>query len=123
MKLSARQWLIGVSGIALALSLSLMLVAKLYNPFTYYFVFIAGIVFVGSLFERVRYKKLENENPGPGWQETQERFIDPETNECVTVFFNPTNGERRYVAKGSPVVRSGDGAINDSSKRMRPEPD
>ena len=102
MKLTARQWLIGVSGTALALALSLMFVANLYNPFTYYFVFIAGIFFVGSLIERVRYKQLETENPGPGWQETEERFIDPETKKCVTVFFNPANGERRYVAKGNP---------------------
>ena len=102
MKFSARQWLIGASAIALALSLSLMLVANLYNPFTYYLVFITGIVFVGSLVERFRYKKLENKDPGPGWQETEERFIDPETKQCVTVFFNPTKGERRYVAKGGP---------------------
>jgi hypothetical protein len=102
MKLSARQWLIGVSATALALALSLIFVAGLYNPFTYYLVFIAAIFFVGSLFERVRYKKLENEDPGPGWEETEERFIDPETKKCVTVFFNPANGERRYVAKGTP---------------------
>jgi hypothetical protein len=82
--------------------LSLIFVANLYNPFTYYFAFIAGILFVGSLFERVRYKKLENADPGPGWRETDERFIDPETKQSVTVFFNPTSGERRYVAKGSP---------------------
>jgi hypothetical protein len=102
MKFSARQWLIAVSAIALALTLSLIFVAHLYTPFTYYLAFIAGIFFVGSLFERVRYKKLENADPGPDWRETEERFIDPETKECVTVVFNPTSGERRYVAKSNP---------------------
>jgi hypothetical protein len=101
MKFSARHWLIAVSGTAFALALLLILFANLYNPFTYYLAFITGIFFVGSLFERVRYKKLENADPGPGWRETDERFIDPETKECVTVFFNPSNGERRYVAKGN----------------------
>jgi hypothetical protein len=47
-------------------------------------------------------KKLENADPGPDWRETEERFIDPETKECVTVVFNPTSGERRYVAKSNP---------------------
>ena len=106
MKLGARQWLIAVSATALALALSLIFVANLYNPFTYYFAFIAGIFFVGSLFERVRYKKLENADPGPGWRETEESFIDPETKQRVTVFFNPTSGERRYVAKGNPGNQS-----------------
>jgi cell division protein FtsW (lipid II flippase) len=106
MKFSARHWLIAVSGIAFALALLLIFVANLYNPFTYYFAFIAGIFFVGSLFERVRYKKLENEDPGPGWRETEERFIDPATKKRVTVFFNPSNGERRYVVKGNPNRQS-----------------
>lgn len=105
MKFRARQWLIAVSAIALALSL--ILVVNLHNLFTYYLAFIAGIFFVGSLFERVRYKKLENADPGPGWQETEERFIDPETKKRVTVFFNPTSGERRYVTKGNPGSQSG----------------
>jgi hypothetical protein len=45
MKFSARQWLIAVSAIALALTLSLIFVAHLYTPFTYYLAFIAGIFF------------------------------------------------------------------------------
>jgi hypothetical protein len=106
MRLRARQWLVAVSATALVLALSLIFLANQNNPFTYYLAFIAGILFVGSLFERVRYKKLENEDPGSGWRETEERFIDPVTNKCVTVFFNPTSGERRYVAKGDPDGQS-----------------
>jgi hypothetical protein len=75
-------------------SLLLILFANLYNPFTYYLAFITGIFFVGSVFERVRYKKLENADPGPDWRETDERFIDP------------ASGERRYVAKGKPGNQS-----------------
>jgi hypothetical protein len=49
------------------------------------------------------------------WRATPERFVDPETGRLVTVFFNATTGEGRYVAgrqsreaqegsRGSPVT-------------------
>lgn len=56
-------------------------------------------IFLGGLaVERWRYKRLGTTPPGPGWQHTAERFVDPETGKMVTVYFHPQTGERRYVA-------------------------
>jgi hypothetical protein len=58
-----------------------------------------GLILVGGLaIERWRYKPMSEARPGPDWQMTGERFIDPETGKIVTVYFHPRTGERRYVA-------------------------
>jgi hypothetical protein len=56
------------------------------------------ILLTGLLFERWRYKALTGRRPGPDWQATGERFVDPETGRLVTVYFHPATGERRYIA-------------------------
>jgi hypothetical protein len=58
----------------------------------------AAIFLVGLLIERWRYKQLSGAPPGPDWQRTDERFVDPETGKLVTVYFQPATGERRYIA-------------------------
>jgi hypothetical protein len=58
----------------------------------------AAVLLVGLLIERWRYQRLPSRPPGPEWQMTGERFVDPETGKLVTVYFRPTTGERRYVA-------------------------
>jgi len=58
----------------------------------------AAVLLVGLLIERWRYKKLAGRPPGPDWQRTDERFVDPETGKLVTVYFHPATGERRYIA-------------------------
>ena len=58
----------------------------------------AAILLVGLLIERWRYKPLAGRPPGPDWQRTDERFVDPETGKLVTVYFHPSTGERRYVS-------------------------
>jgi hypothetical protein len=55
------------------------------------------IVLIGTLFERWRYRHIE-EPPQGDWQQTGEQFIDPSTGDPVEVMFNPRTGERRYVA-------------------------
>ncbi len=55
------------------------------------------LILAGTLFERHRYKRLQDMTPGAGWTDTGERFMDPETQAPVAVFFNQTTGERRYV--------------------------
>ena len=57
----------------------------------------AVIFLVGLLIERWRYKPLADRSPGPDWQRTDERFVDPETGKLVTVYFHPATGERRYI--------------------------
>ena len=55
------------------------------------------LVLVGTLYERFRYRPLDETAPGPGWQATDERFIDDESGKRVTVYVKPDTGERRYV--------------------------
>jgi hypothetical protein len=55
------------------------------------------IVLIGTLFERWRYRRIE-EPPQGEWQRTDEQFIDPSTGNPVEVMFDPRTGERRYVA-------------------------
>jgi hypothetical protein len=52
------------------------------------------------VFEQPAYKPDEKAKPGPPWQQTDERFIDPETGKQVTVYVKPETGERRYVQTG-----------------------
>jgi hypothetical protein len=58
---------------------------------------IGVIVLIGTLFERWRYRRIEQASNGH-WQRTDEQFIDPTTGEPVEVMFDPRTGERRYVA-------------------------
>lgn len=58
----------------------------------------AVLLVVGLAIERWRYKRLAATPPGPDWQQTDERFIDPETGKLVTVYYHPATGERRYIA-------------------------
>ena len=58
----------------------------------------AAVLLLAALFERWRYKPLAARPPGPDWQMTDERFVDPETGKLVTVYFHPATGERRYIA-------------------------
>jgi hypothetical protein len=50
------------------------------------------------LFRSGGYKrKALDAPPGPGWQPTGERFVDPTTGERMEVWFQPESGERAYV--------------------------
>jgi hypothetical protein len=55
------------------------------------------VLTLGVAYERVHYKSLAASRPGPGWERTEERFIDPATGKQVTVYFRTTDGERMYV--------------------------
>jgi len=55
------------------------------------------ILTIGVIYERHRYKPLGETNPGPGWERTDERFVDPESGQLVTVYYNAATGERTYV--------------------------
>ncbi len=63
------------------------------------FVFITwGVVIVlGTVFERVIYKRVLASRPGAGWERTTERFIDDRTGKPITVYIEPKTGERAYI--------------------------
>ncbi|MGH8234221.1 MAG: hypothetical protein ACREPU_08495 [Rhodanobacteraceae bacterium] len=60
---------------------------------------------VGLAIERWRYKPVGASRPDPGWTDTGERFVDPETGLMTAVYFDPISGERHYLA-----ARPGSGA-------------
>ena len=60
-----------------------------------------AILTLAPFIERYIYKPIRPERPGPGWEETAERFIDPRSGQRVTVYFNSSTGERRYVGSGN----------------------
>jgi hypothetical protein len=62
----------------------------------------AGAVLILALaFERYVYQPVRRQPPGAGWEQTAERFVDPQSGRNVTVYFNPRTGERRYVGEGN----------------------
>jgi hypothetical protein len=56
-----------------------------------------ALMIFGLLFERYVYKPIRPEPPGPEWERTGERFVDPESGRNVSVYFNPRTGERHYA--------------------------
>lgn len=61
-----------------------------------------AIVFgLGVALERWRYKRVVPQRIEPHWQDTGERFIDPETGCTTAVYFDPRTAERHYIAAGS----------------------
>lgn len=59
---------------------------------------IGGVLALGILFERWRYRKREG-HTNALWQPTGERFVDPATGKDVEVLYDPASGERRYVER------------------------
>lgn len=56
-----------------------------------------AVLFAAVVYERFRYKPLAPLEPGPGWERTNERFVDAESGKTVTVYVEPRTGERQYV--------------------------
>jgi len=56
------------------------------------------LLVVGTVYERVHYKRIEAARPGPGWRATDEKFIDEATGQPVTVYIETATGERKYVS-------------------------
>ena len=54
---------------------------------------------LGIVYERVRYKSLARKRPGPGWQRTGERVVDPETGNMAAAYFRPSDDKQMYVEK------------------------
>jgi hypothetical protein len=90
-----RAVLLGLGALALVCGL-IGLAAGVASPMLVFGIWGALIV-IALLIERVAYKPLVAKAPGPGWQRTDERFVDDETGATVTVFVEPGTGERAYV--------------------------
>ena len=64
---------------------------------------VMGVVIVGGLMlERHRYRAIADQpSSAPGWEMTRERFVDPGTEELMTVWYNRRTGKRLYVRSGN----------------------
>ena len=59
---------------------------------------VAVLVLIWVLFRNGGYKRRPlDAPPGPDWQLTDERFVDPSSSETLDVWFHPPSGERAYV--------------------------
>jgi hypothetical protein len=84
---------IGITALVIAIAL---LIAGHYFPFGVPLTFV-GVGLILSLIYDIRYKPASRRPAGPGWVDTGERFIDPETKRRVAVFTRPETGERDYI--------------------------
>lgn len=62
-----------------------------------------GAILLLTAWLEPRYRGATPGPSGPRWQTTGERFLDEESGEWLEVWFDPGNGERRYV----PMARDG----------------
>lgn len=68
---------------------------------------IGGVVLiVGLAIERWRYKPIRQTRPAPGWTDTGERFVDPETGQLTAVYFDAAKAERHYLAVPGSTPRA-----------------
>ena len=58
------------------------------------------VLLLAVVFERWRYQRSDDAGGGE-WQETDERFVDPETGREVQVLYQPSTGKRRYLPVGN----------------------
>jgi hypothetical protein len=63
-----------------------------------------GVIVLGTLFERWRYKNRNASRAGD-WQPTGERFVDPGTGKDVEVLYDPQSGERKYQTTAEGYTR------------------
>ena len=66
------------------------------DPVAWPWLIVAGVLVIGTVFER-RYRNNTGGAPmGQGWEPTEERFRDETSGRLVTVWYNRATGERRY---------------------------
>jgi hypothetical protein len=75
------------------------LLASTWDPVAWPWVVVAGLLVIGTAFER-RYHN-QGGAMGPNWEPTEERFRDESSGRLVTVWYNRVTGERRYDEGGA----------------------
>jgi hypothetical protein len=65
---------------------------------------VGAIAILTALLEPI-YGRANGKPDGKGWRPTDEKFVDPETGKLVTVWFDSSSGERRYVEENEAVPR------------------
>jgi hypothetical protein len=91
-----RVFVIIASGLLLVFALAATLMGQT-RPAAVALVVWPALVLFAMLFERYRYKSALSAPPGPDWEPTAEKFIDPSTGHALTVYVQPSTGKRAYV--------------------------
>jgi hypothetical protein len=92
-----RAFVIGVAAVAFVVFCVLGVVV---HPALFYEAFGALVVLLAALFEARRYRARVSSAGAAGWQNTDEKFVDPTTGRLMQVRYNPRTGERDYVDVG-----------------------
>ncbi len=87
----------GVLALAALTTLAGVLLIAVAGPAAIQLLVFGVLLLVGTVFERVVYKRVAPGPPGGRFQRTAERFHDPATGAPVTVYADPATGERAYV--------------------------
>jgi membrane protein implicated in regulation of membrane protease activity len=90
-----RAFVIGLFSVAVVVFLVL---GVLVHPYFYLQAFGSAVVLVAAIFEARRYRSRVTTTAG--WQDTDEKFLDPTTGRLMRVRYNPRTGERDYVEVG-----------------------
>jgi hypothetical protein len=93
-----------IAAAAILTCVGIALIACGFHALGWRALFVGVVVLIGTLFERWRYRRIEEPSNGR-WQRTDEQFIDPSTGDPVEVMFDPGTGERRYVAGKSRAAK------------------
>lgn len=86
-----------VLGVAIVLTVLSAVMMRWIGPPAIAWVIVGSLLVVGTLLERVRYKRLADHAPDGRFERTTERFRDPTTGQVVDVYVDPKTGERAYV--------------------------
>jgi hypothetical protein len=100
-----RSALLGIGALLVALGVGLSLGFGL--PAGLGAIGVGCVLLLSLLIERHRYKQILDAPPGPEWQPTGERFVEPGNDAQVAVYYHPRTGRRSYVrihsnADGTP---------------------
>jgi FtsP/CotA-like multicopper oxidase with cupredoxin domain len=96
-----RACLIAITAVLVAISPRLM-DGTGFHPFWFPAIW-PGLLLVGLVFERIRYKDELSSPPGPDWVATEECTVD--ASGTVRVWYHPRTGGRAYVREqtGGPL--------------------
>jgi membrane protein implicated in regulation of membrane protease activity len=93
-----RAFVIGLFAVAAVVFLILGVVV---HPYFYLQALGSAVVLVAAIFEARRYRaRVSSASSTAGWQDTDEKFVDPTTGRLMRVRYNPATGERDYVEVG-----------------------
>ncbi|WP_375396972.1 hypothetical protein [uncultured Sphingomonas sp.] len=72
------------------------LLATVADPASWPMLAMALVLLTGIVFERLHYVGNATDAAAQDWRATGEKFLDEASGRLVTVWFNPTTGERDY---------------------------